>query len=122
MQYVVMTTAVRTPDGKNCTGSEHVYSVDSILKKYLRYASFFAGDSIVSLLVGTQSRFDKYQMCIRDRPFYLHVAYTAPHAPWLNNHPKAVSYTHLVWPASAAASAVQANTKQRMRQRRIEIP
>lgn len=60
MQYVVMTTAVRTSDGKNCTGSEHVYSVDSILKKYLRYASFFAGDSIVSLLVGTQSRFDKY--------------------------------------------------------------
>ncbi|MGI5947891.1 MAG: response regulator [Lachnospiraceae bacterium] len=60
MQYVVMTTAVRTPDGKNCTGPEHVYSVDSILKKYLRYASFFAGDSIVSLLVGTQARFDKY--------------------------------------------------------------
>ena len=60
MQYVVMTTAVLTPDGKNCTGPEHVYSVDSILKKYLRYASFFAGDSIVSLLIGTQARFDKY--------------------------------------------------------------
>jgi len=26
-------------------------------------------------------------------PFYLHVAYTAPHAPWLNNHPK--EYTNL---------------------------
>ena len=46
-----------------------------------------------------------------EQPFYLHVAYTAPHAPWLGNHPKAytdlyedcpfdsvphpVSYTHL---------------------------
>lgn len=60
MQYVVMTTAVRTIDGKNCTGPEHVYSVDSILKKYLHYASFFAGDEIVSLLIGTQARFDKY--------------------------------------------------------------
>ncbi len=27
------------------------------------------------------------------QPFYLHVAYTAPHAPWLNNHPKV--YTDL---------------------------
>ena len=27
------------------------------------------------------------------QPFYLHVAYTAPHAPWLNNHPK--EYTDL---------------------------
>ena len=26
-------------------------------------------------------------------PFYLHVAYTAPHAPWLNNHPE--EYTRL---------------------------
>ncbi len=28
-----------------------------------------------------------------EQPFYLHVAYTAPHAPWLNNHPK--EYTDL---------------------------
>ncbi len=28
-----------------------------------------------------------------EEPFYLHVAYTAPHAPWLNNHPK--EYTDL---------------------------
>lgn len=28
-----------------------------------------------------------------EKPFYLHVAYTAPHAPWLNNHPK--EYTDL---------------------------
>lgn len=27
------------------------------------------------------------------RPFYLHVGYTAPHAPWLHNHPK--QYTDL---------------------------
>lgn len=27
------------------------------------------------------------------KPFYLHVAYTAPHSPWLNNHPK--KYTDL---------------------------
>ena len=28
-----------------------------------------------------------------EQPFYLHVAYTAPHAPWLNNHPR--EYTDL---------------------------
>ncbi len=28
-----------------------------------------------------------------EKPFYLHVAYTAPHAPWLNNHPE--EYTKL---------------------------
>ena len=28
-----------------------------------------------------------------EKPFYLHVAYTAPHAPWLHNHPK--EYTDL---------------------------
>lgn len=28
-----------------------------------------------------------------EQPFYLHVAYTAPHAPWLQNHPK--EYTDL---------------------------
>ncbi len=28
-----------------------------------------------------------------EKPFYLHVAYTAPHAPWVNNHPK--EYTDL---------------------------
>lgn len=29
----------------------------------------------------------------KDAPFYLHVGYTAPHSPWLNNHPK--EYTDL---------------------------
>ena len=28
-----------------------------------------------------------------ETPFYLHVAYTAPHSPWINNHPK--KYTEL---------------------------
>ena len=59
-QYVVMATAVRALDGKNCTGPEHVYSVDSILEKYLRHASFYAGDTVVSLLMGTKEVFDKY--------------------------------------------------------------
>lgn len=26
----------------------------------------------------------------KHKPFYLHVAYTAPHTPWLNNHPQAL--------------------------------
>lgn len=29
----------------------------------------------------------------KTQPFYLHVGYTAPHSPWLNNHPK--EYTDL---------------------------
>lgn len=24
----------------------------------------------------------------KDKPFYLHIGYTAPHSPWVNNHPK----------------------------------
>lgn len=59
-QFVVMATAVRTLDGKNCTGPEHVYSIDSILEKYLGHASFYAGDTVVSLLMGTREEFDKY--------------------------------------------------------------
>lgn len=25
-----------------------------------------------------------------DKPFYLHIGYTAPHSPWINNHPKEI--------------------------------
>lgn len=59
-QYVVMTTAVRAPGGKNCTGPEYVYPIDSILEKYLGHASFYAGDTVVSFLMGTREDFDKY--------------------------------------------------------------
>ena len=57
---------------------------DGKLYREERYVTDAITDDAVEFL---ESRRDQQQ------PFYLHVAYTAPHAPWLNNHPK--EYTDL---------------------------
>ncbi|SDG07971.1 sulfatase-like hydrolase/transferase [Marvinbryantia formatexigens] len=57
---------------------------DGKLYREERYVTDAITDDAVSFL---ESRTEDRQ------PFYLHVAYTAPHAPWLNNHPK--EYTEL---------------------------
>ena len=51
---------------------------DGKLYREERYVTDAITDDAVEFL---ESRRDQQQ------PFYLHVAYTAPHAPWLNNHP-----------------------------------
>lgn len=58
--YVVMTVSVYDENGKNRTTQSHVHSVDTILKKYLRYASFYSEGRVVALLMGTPASFDKY--------------------------------------------------------------
>lgn len=57
---------------------------DGILHKEERYITDVITDDAVEFLNSQQNS---------QKPFYLHVAYTAPHAPWLNNHPK--EYTKL---------------------------
>ena len=57
---------------------------DGILYQEERYVTDAITDDAVSFLESMRET---------DQPFYLHVAYTAPHAPWLKNHPK--EYTDL---------------------------
>lgn len=60
LHYIVMVTSFWNKDGKNCTVKENVNAVDTILKKYVRYTSFFVGNRIVSILVATKRDLDKY--------------------------------------------------------------
>lgn len=57
---------------------------DGVLYREERYVTDAITDDAVEFLRGQKDP---------GRPFYLHVAYTAPHAPWLGNHPK--EYTDL---------------------------
>ena len=41
----------------------------------------------------TDKAMDFIKKYAKKQPFYLHVGYTAPHSPWINNHPK--EYTDL---------------------------
>lgn len=73
---------------------------DGVLYREERYVTDAITDDAVEFLNSHKEA---------EKPFYLHVAYTAPHAPWLNNHPE--EYTKLYEnclfesvPASAAAS------------------
>lgn len=66
MRYVVLTVALWEENGNNCTEPGHVHAVDSILKKYIKYKSFFVEDRIVALLIATPSSFDKYLHILSD--------------------------------------------------------
>lgn len=59
-RYAVMLTAIRDGGGRNCTVPAHVHSVDSILRKYVRYESFYWNGRVISLLIATPASFDKY--------------------------------------------------------------
>ena len=54
-------------------------------KKLLKQIEELKGE-----IVSIKSAQKKYA---KKQPFYLHVGYTAPHSPWINNHPK--EYTDL---------------------------
>lgn len=58
--YAVMTVSVFDEFGHNETTQAHVHSVNTILKKYMKYASFYAEGRVVSLLLATPSAFEKY--------------------------------------------------------------
>lgn len=59
-RYVVLVTSISSSEGENCTSADMVHSVDSILKKYVRYESFYWNGRIISLLIATPAAFDKY--------------------------------------------------------------
>lgn len=58
--YIVIITSLFDAQGKNCTSQGHIYSVGSVLRKYLNCASFYSGGRVISLLAGTPRSFDKY--------------------------------------------------------------
>lgn len=63
-RYTVMVTSIVDENGKNCTIRSGVNALDIILKKYIRYVSFYMEGRVVSLLMATQSGFEKYMHII----------------------------------------------------------
>lgn len=51
---------------RNCTARSHVDAVNSILKKYVSYESFFVEDRVVSVLWGTHGTLEKYLHILAD--------------------------------------------------------
>lgn len=66
IRYLVISVTFWDEKGANCTDHSHVHSVDSILKKYIKYESFFLEDRIVSVLWATPASFDKYLHILAD--------------------------------------------------------
>lgn len=60
LRYVVLVTTILDGHGVNQTDHNHVSSIDIILRKYIRYYSFYCGGKIVSLMAGTSAAFEKY--------------------------------------------------------------
>lgn len=60
LQYMVMTTGFFDNAGNNATKPEYVHSIDMILKKYVKYSSFYLDRRIVSLLIATSASYEKY--------------------------------------------------------------
>jgi len=58
--YTVLVTSFWDRNGKNCTTEAGVNSVDMILRKYVRHASFYTEGRLVSLLAATKSGLEKY--------------------------------------------------------------
>lgn len=59
-RYAVLITTIKDENGENLTTQAQVHSVDSILKKYVRYESFYWNGRIISLLIATPATFDRY--------------------------------------------------------------
>ena len=66
IRYLVTAVTFRDENGNNCTEHSHVHAVDTILKKYIKYESFFLEDKIVSVLWSTPASFDKYLHILAD--------------------------------------------------------
>lgn len=59
-RFTVIVTSIIGRDGKNTTTWASVHAIDSILQKYLKHASFYSEGRVISLLIASQSGFDKY--------------------------------------------------------------
>lgn len=60
LSYTVMVTSIVDKEGKNYTARSTVKAIDIILKKYVKYVSFYAEGRVISLLMATRAGFDKY--------------------------------------------------------------
>ena len=58
--YVVMVTRFETDDGSICTLPHHVRAVNMVLRKYVRFGSFYSNGKIVSLLAEGPQEIGKY--------------------------------------------------------------
>lgn len=58
--YTVMVTSILDTQGNNCTTRASVNAIDTILRKYIKYASFFSEGRVISLIMASQTRMDKY--------------------------------------------------------------
>lgn len=59
-RYVVMITVIKDKEGRNRTTRAQVHSVDIILRKYVRYVSFYWNGRIISLLYATPASLERY--------------------------------------------------------------
>jgi len=58
--FTVIVTSFWDKEGKNCTTESSANAIDTILRKYVKYVSFYTEDRTVSLLTSTKTRLDKY--------------------------------------------------------------
>ncbi len=59
-KFTVIVTSIIGRDEENCTSHTSVHAIDSILRKYIKHASFYSEGRVVSLLIAAQEDFDKY--------------------------------------------------------------
>ena len=64
-RFVVLVTSITNEEGDQ-TNRSHVHAIDTILKKYVRYASCFMQGRVVSVLAATDRGFSKYLHIIVD--------------------------------------------------------
>ncbi len=58
--YEVLSILLRDKNGKNCTASNHIHGVNSILQKYVECFSFYVDGRIVSVLYASPNSMQKY--------------------------------------------------------------
>ncbi len=60
LRYTVIVTSFWNEENINCTTRENIRAIDLVVKKYMKNASFFVENRIVSLIIGTKREHDKY--------------------------------------------------------------
>lgn len=60
MKYAVLVTSFWDAEGRNRTTEDSVGAVNSILRKYTHYMSFYSNGRVVSLLVSSRAGLEKY--------------------------------------------------------------
>lgn len=59
-RYAIITTSLLDDQGKNCTSDQITKSIDGIVKKYMKCASFYSKGKVITLLIATPAAFEKY--------------------------------------------------------------